>query len=246
MIIPIGHDQAIRRLPWVTIAIIATCTLVQIYASFMAPNERELLRFISDHGDDASAARSFEQMLNRIPMIRFGHRTGSGLGLSLITSTFVHDGWFHLIGNMLFLFLAGSALEDRWGPLRFIAFYVLGGCAATLCFEATYSRPTILVGASGAVSALMGAFLLHFARAQITLWYWIFWRTGTFYMPASLALPIWLVEQIVWGMRDHSAGHVAGVAYAAHIGGFVIGAILVRMFARRAGATGLVGPRATY
>ena len=238
MIIPIGHDRTIRGLPWVTIGIIAVCTLVQLYSSVAAPDADDVRRLVAAlERATPEQVPVLEQQLralfNHIPVIRFGYQTGSGFDYRLITSAFVHQGWFHLIGNMLFLFLAGSALEDRWGRLRFLAFYVAGGAAATLCFDATYrGDTTLLVGASGAIAALMGAFLVNFARTQIILWYWLLFRTGRVHVAAYVALPLWLAEQILWAHLDGAPGG-SGVAYTAHIGGFLFGvvvALIPRLF----------------
>jgi rhomboid family protein len=213
VIIPIGHDHLIRRFPWVTSAIIAVCTLVQLYSTVVAPS-----------------ALDFEyptrKMLEDIPILRFGYWTGSGVNEHLITSQFVHAGWLHLIGNMLFLFVAGTALEDRWGHVRFLVFYLVGGAVAALAFDATYTGDSIpLVGASGAIAALMGAFLVLFSKTNIRLWYWMFMRTGTLMWPAYVALPLWLAMQIVWAKLDDLAG-AKSIAYEAHIGGFLFGVVI--------------------
>jgi membrane associated rhomboid family serine protease len=242
VIVPIGHDQSVRRMPWITIGIIVICTLMQLYSSFGAPSERELLeqaqqietRYapsdeeLTDEqivAQDRAIERDVESLLQRIPQYRFGYKTGSGLSLGLFTSAFVHGGWMHLIGNMLFLWLAGSALEDRYGRLRFTLFYLFGAAAATYAYELTASKdtPHLLVGASGAISACMGAFLVHFRKTQITFWYLLMYRSGTFRWPASLALPLWLAEQVIYAALYGSMGIVSGIAYAAHIGGFAIG-----------------------
>jgi membrane associated rhomboid family serine protease len=240
VIIPIGHDQSIRRMPWVTITIISLCTLVHLYAAFGAPSEaqleRELLELeLRDVGEphdgepptaEEIAAREQEQqaILNKLPAFRWGYMTGSGLSLGLITSAFVHGDWFHLIGNMLFLWLAGSALEDRYGRLRFSLFYLVGAVAATFAYEVTLTgEPRLLIGASGAISACMGAFLVHFRKTQITFWYLIMYRSGTFRWPAWFALPLWLTEQVFYAWLHSSMGAVSGIAYAAHIGGFGAG-----------------------
>jgi membrane associated rhomboid family serine protease len=159
-----------------------------------------------------------------VPIWRFGYRTGEPMGYRVLTSAFVHDGWIHLIGNMLFLWLVGSALEDRWGRAKFVAFYLLGAIAATTCYELTYTGPsTILVGASGAVSAAMGAFLVYFAKTRITLWYFMMMRSGTFQIPAYVALPLWLGDQALLATLDKGSGGATQVAYAAHFGGFGFG-----------------------
>jgi membrane associated rhomboid family serine protease len=235
VIIPIGHDQSIRRWPWVTIGIIVLCTLFQVYSSFLAPSPEDLEKrayaIAAEYtaADEENPARMAElerriiAVANEIPMVRWGYRTGSGFSLNLITSAFVHGGWLHLIGNMLFLWLAGSALEDRYGRFRFALFYLIGAIAATYSYEATAGDGILLVGASGAVSACMGAFLLHFYKTKIRFWYLLMYRTGTFQWPAWFALPLWLAEQFLWVSLDSASGERTGVAYAAHIGGFAVG-----------------------
>ena len=196
-------------MPYVTIGIIAACTLMQVYASFVAPSTGEIMR------DPV--------LLETIPIVRWGYQTGSGLDINLIASAFVHDGWFHLIGNMLFLWLAGSAVEDRWGHVRYAIFYLAGAAASTYVFEALHTGTAVLVGASGAVTATMGAFLVHFSKTEITFWYFWLYRTGTFQLPAWLALPMWLADQVLWAYLTEAHGVATGVAYTAHLGGFGFG-----------------------
>lgn len=229
-------------MPWLTIGIIALCTLIQLYASFIAPSEEEiamqLLQLeamtpenLSPDEDPEAFAQHVKQLeqhaqaiANKLPQLRWGYHTGSGLSLALLTSAFVHAGWFHLIGNMLFLWLAGSALEDRYGRARFAVFYIVGAVLATLAYEVAYRGPgTTLVGASGAISACMGAFLVHFRNTQITFWYLIAYRSGTFRLSAYVALPLWLAEQFLWKILETTMNVVSTVAYEAHIGGFVAG-----------------------
>ncbi len=233
MILPIGHDQLIRRLPWVTISIIAACTLVQLYAQFLAPSTDELRRLLEAHQEQRALA-----LAAQIPWWRLGYHTDAGLGITLVTSAFVHAGWMHLVGNMLFLWLAGSVLEDRWGRAKYLAFYLCGAVVANLAFKAMYhGDATILVGASGAISATMGAFLIYNGAATITFWYWLFMRTGTFTLAAFFALPLWLGEQLLWAYFDQQGRAVSGVAYTAHIGGFAFGfgvAVLASMVFGRA------------
>ncbi|HSD52307.1 MAG TPA: rhomboid family intramembrane serine protease, partial [Candidatus Methylomirabilis sp.] len=147
----------------------------------------------------------------------------------LFTSMFIHGGWFHLIGNMLFLWLAGGALEDRWGRIFFTILYLVSGVVAALTHGVMHSQSMIpLVGASGAIAGLMGAFLVRLATTRIQFFFWIYILRGTFYAPAYVALPLWLLQQFVMA-RSGAAG---GVAVWAHIGGFVFGAavaILIRL-----------------
>jgi membrane associated rhomboid family serine protease len=155
--------------------------------------------------------------------------------ISYVTANFLHGGWMHLIGNMWFLWLAGFVLEDAWGRWLYSAFYLIAGAAA-LQFHA-WSNPGSIIptlGASGAVAALMGAFLVRFPKMKIDMaWVWYFsffrWiRTGnpfrTFRFKASAywLLPLWLAVEIFYGSLF---GSVSSVAHWAHVGGFVFGAL---------------------
>lgn len=153
-----------------------------------------------------------------------------GIG-SMFTSMFAHGGWGHLIGNMLFLYVVGIALEERWGRLAFGAFYVAGGLVAAATFGALHRELTTpLVGASGAIAAAMGAFAALFARERIRFFYWIWFRVGTFGAPAWFVLPLWFAEQL-WASTDEGG---TGVAYSAHAGGFAFG-LAVALGARALG-----------
>jgi len=143
--------------------------------------------------------------------------------LALFTSMFLHGGWMHLLSNMLFLWLAGASLEDRWGRLFYIALYVASGAVAALIHAAMNPQSVIpMVGASGAISGLMGAFLVRLAATRIRFFYWFLIVRGTFLMPAYVALPLWLLQQFAMA-RSGAAGRIA---VWAHIGGFVFGAVV--------------------
>ena len=160
---------------------------------------------------------------------RYGYVPADAHLGALFTSMFMHGGWFHLIGNMLFLWLAGGSLEDRWGRIFFPILYLVSGVVATLTHAGMHPQSMIpLVGASGAIAGLMGAFLVRLATTQIRFFYWIFIFRGTFYMPAYVALPLWLLQQFAMAR----SGPAGGVAVWAHIGGFVFGtavAVLIRL-----------------
>ncbi|MBI4839922.1 MAG: rhomboid family intramembrane serine protease [candidate division NC10 bacterium] len=143
--------------------------------------------------------------------------------LAMFTSMFMHGGWLHLIGNMLFLWLAGGSLEDRWGRVFFPVLYVVSGVAGTLTHAAMHAQSTMpLVGASGAIAGLMGAFLVRQATTRIRFFYWIYFFRGTFHAPAYVALPLWLLQQFAMAR----SGQAGGVAVWAHIGGFGFGALV--------------------
>ena len=150
--------------------------------------------------------------------------------LAYLTSMFMHIGWFHLIGNMWFLWLAGFILEDRWGRVIYPIFYILAGIIASI-FHAMFYPASLApaLGASGAVAALMGGFLVRFPKLKIEmLWYMLIFRIR-FKAPAYWLLPLWLLMEIFYGTLF---GQASGVAHWAHIGGFIFGVLGALVIAR--------------
>jgi len=153
----------------------------------------------------------------------YGYTPAKPSLLALLTSMFLHAGWMHLLSNMLFLWLAGASLEDRWGRLFYLLLYLAGGVVAALIHAAMNPQSAIpMVGASGAISGLMGAFLVRLAATRIRFFYWFLVVRGTFLMPAYVALPLWLLQQFAMA-RSGAAGRIA---VWAHIGGFIFGALV--------------------
>jgi membrane associated rhomboid family serine protease len=146
--------------------------------------------------------------------------------LSVLTAMFLHGGWLHLLGNMLFLYVFGNNVEDRLGRLKYLGFYVLCGYAATYGFS-LFQRDSIepLVGASGAIAGVLGAYIVLFPRAKV-------WSLLTFFfflpvrLPAWLVLGSWFVLQYLY-FRGAGLAAGSGVAYGAHVVGFLVGAALV-------------------
>jgi len=144
--------------------------------------------------------------------------------ITYLTANFLHGGWLHLIGNMWFLWLAGFVLEDAWGRPLYSVFYLIAGAAA-LQFYAWTNAASIVpcVGASGAVAALMGAFVVRFPKMKIEmLWILGFFRTYRFQAAAYWLLPLWALAEVFYGALF---GKMSGVAHWAHVGGFVFGAL---------------------
>ena len=156
--------------------------------------------------------------------------------LSLFTSVFLHGGWLHLLGNMLFLFIFGDNIEDILGHVGFLLFYLACGIAATLSqYMLDPASPVPMVGASGAIAGVMGAYLLLFpkARVDILVFFIVFFRI--FPIPAWIMLGLWFGMQILGSFA--SVGSEGGVAYWAHAGGFIAGLIvIVPIWMRRGGA----------
>jgi len=248
MILPLGDDNRDRRtIPYVTYALLALNVVVfaflqefggnwQFTYSFSAvPEEivtgQDLVTDSRVYSDPVSGTRYRVPGLGPTPVTVY---------LTLITSMFMHGGWAHLLGNLLYLFIFGDNVEDRMGHLRFVVFYLLCGAAAALAHVlATYafggSTTTPMLGASGAISAVLGAYLLLFPRKRVRV---IMLRI-LMRVPAWVAILVWFGFQLVSGMGVLGAGSQAGgVAYAAHVGGFVAGAILVWFFAPRSASRG--------
>ena len=155
--------------------------------------------------------------------------------LTLITSMFMHGGWAHLGGNMLFLWIFGDNVENALGHKRYLIFYLLCGVIASLAhvFFASFLNQSTLVaslGASGAISGVMGGYILLFPRRGVHVWFLF----GIITLPALIVVGLWFVFQVINGMGMLGGEETAGgVAYAAHIGGFLAGLILVKLFHRR-------------
>jgi len=151
--------------------------------------------------------------------------------LTVLTSMFMHGGLLHIGGNMLFLWIFGNNVEDSMGPVKFAAFYLLGGLAATAAH--TLSDPNSVVptlGASGAVAAVLGGYALLYPRARVVTLLFIIIFITVIELPAWLVLFGWAVLQVLSASAEQGVG---GVAYLAHIGGFVFGLAVVKLFASR-------------
>ena len=160
-----------------------------------------------------------------------GHVSGP---LSVLTASFMHGGLLHLGGNMLFLWIFGNNVEDAMGRLTFIVFYLAGAIAAfalQAVVDPTADVPT--VGASGAVAAVLGGYLLLYPRARVVSALFLLFFFTIIELPAVAVLALWFVQQLVFGALDFTTGGQGegGVAYFAHIGGFVFGLLVIRMLA---------------
>ena len=157
------------------------------------------------------------------------HTPAGGLIVPIFTSMFLHGGWLHLLGNMLFLFVFGRSMEDRFGHLRFLLIYLLGGLGGALLhivLNAGSRVPTI--GASGAIAGVLGAYFISYPAARITTLIPILFLFWTVELPAILLLGYWFLIQFFAGFQMQaiqSATH-GGVAWWAHVGGVVIGIVL--------------------
>jgi len=276
MLLPIGSDQTtVRRMPWITLGIMALCVLAYVYTLIAPGSERAIVEaemkaveFFLEHPyleldpqlkgylyyslrqveredrsrpDNEGLVRDEQRILdglaagyygarNRLPFWRWGVVPAAMKPATLATHTFIHAGILHLLGNLFFFYLVGPAVEDVWGRPLFLAFYVLSGVVAALVFAAKYSdlnEP--LIGASGAVAGVMGAFAVRYRDSRITFFYFV-WMIriyqGTFSAPAGLMLGLWALGELAFAMglwAFFSVADLGDVGFLAHVGGFVFG-----------------------
>lgn len=172
--------------------------------------------------------REFWSTYRGSPSYRLGVVPTDVSAVDLLTYQFMHAGWAHLIGNLLLLYLAAPHLEQRWGRPVFVGFYLVAGIVAALFWALRYPELELpLVGASGAIAGLMGAFLICFGTSKIRFFYWFFVVWGTFEAPAWLMLPLWLAMEVILGRSMDVMGQSGGgVAHWAHVWGFIFGMVV--------------------
>jgi membrane associated rhomboid family serine protease len=222
--IPLKDDTPSALKPAVTLSLIAACAVVFLW-------QRSL---------DAAAGRQAVAALGAIPAVLL---TDARLPPELqwiprfatpFSSMFLHGGWMHLLGNMLFLWIYGDNVEGALGHARYLAFYLLCGIAAL--FAQALSNPASpypIIGASGAISGVLGAYLLLFPKSRVLTLVLLPFYVTTLRMPAMVLLLLWFAVQLISDLAVPGGGGGAGVAFRAHIGGFLTGLILVPLFKRR-------------
>ena len=150
--------------------------------------------------------------------------------ITVLTAMFMHASWSHIIGNMIFLWAFGPEIEDAMNPLRYLAFYLVGGLVAMLAqIVVTPSSTVPNLGASGAIAAVMGAFLVTYPRDKIRVLLVIFVFVRVTFIPAALLIGFWFLTQLL-DVGSVATVQAGGVAYLAHVGGFAFGAVTARLF----------------
>ena len=230
---PLSDDNPRNRPPIAVIAIILMNAAVWLLVQGMgAPDQlaKSLCLYGLIPGDLlGQVAPGTRQILSETIVCQLD---GSGNPTSLFSSMFMHGGWFHIIGNMWFLWVFGDNIEDVMGPFRFIAFYVLCGLAAAGAQIATNTASTIpMVGASGAIGGVMGAYAILYPRARVNTLIFLGFYVTTIGVPAVFMLGYWFLLQVLQGLPALGSAQ-GGVAFWAHIGGFLAGLALIYAFAR--------------
>jgi membrane associated rhomboid family serine protease len=221
--IPISDDNPTNTVPFLTVGLVVACVLVFIYEITLGPQAGE--RFVYQFGAIPAAIFGIEPLpvgaINLPPYV------------TLFTSMFLHGGLMHLIGNMLYLWIFGNNIEDSMGHARFILFYLTCGVIAAMS-HAVFDPASVvpMIGASGAISGVLGAYLLLYPRAHVTVLIPLGFFLSRMEIPAGFVLGFWFIFQILSGAASvGSAG--GGVAWFAHIGGFVAGMALIGFFKHR-------------
>jgi membrane associated rhomboid family serine protease len=220
--IPLRDDNPSTIKPAVTIGFVILCVLVFLWQFSLGPVQGERIVYA----------------LGAIPAVLLGHRElPPDLALvppamTMLTSMFMHGGWMHLIGNMLYLWIFGDNVEDSMGHVRFAVFYVLCGLAAVGAQALPEPGSTIpMVGASGAISGVLGAYLLLFPHARVLVAIPFGFILHTTRIPAGLVLALWFGLQLLSNLMTPAGA--GGVAFRAHIGGFIAGMLLIPFFKQR-------------
>lgn len=216
-----------RKKPYIVYIIIAVNIGVFLYQESLS--RFELIKFLYNFG--IVPARITSKKWAQIWQLRTGIELYSPKWISFISHMFVHGGWSHLIGNMWFLFIFGDNLEDNLGHIRFFIFYISSGILASLThFALNINSQLPMVGASGAISAVMGAYYVLFPYSRIVSFVPLFFLPALIAIPAATYLFVWFIFQLLSGLFDSAVN--SGVAYWAHIGGFATG-MLYGFFRRR-------------
>lgn len=151
--------------------------------------------------------------------------------LTLFTAMFLHGGWMHVIGNMWYLWIFGKNVEDKLGHFKFFIFYILSGLAGSLVYIATNPSSQVpMIGASGAIAGVLGAYMIRFPQARVLTLIWFGFFIRIVAIPAVYVLGFWFIIQLLNGLPSIGANITGGVAWFAHIGGFVAGMGLFKVF----------------
>ena len=225
MVIPLGDEPSGSRTPayvvYGLIAVNVLVWLVQLQAGESFTNGWSTVPFEITHGEDLVGTRTVDVGGQSFPVQLYPGPTP--IYLTLLTAMFMHGSWMHLIGNMLYLWIFGDQIEHLLGRGRFILFYLLCGLAASLA-QVLFMPDAIVpsLGASGAIAGVLGAYLVKYPKNRVRV---LFGR-GITSMPAIMVLGLWILLQI-FSQVNTPAAEATGVAYMAHIGGFVAGIALV-------------------
>lgn len=219
---PIHDENPIKIIPWITYIVLGICVSVFLWQFTRNPESQQQIVYA----------------LGVIPSVIFGHNELPAALVwvptyaTVFTSMFLHGGWMHLIGNMLYLWVFGNNVEASMGSVRFVIFYLLCGIGAVLAQGLPDMESQIpMIGASGAISGVLGAYMLLYPKARVLVVLPIFFIIKTFRIPALFVLGVWFLMQLFSTFTN--SGSDGGVAFGAHVGGFIAGMCLIPFFKKR-------------
>jgi membrane associated rhomboid family serine protease len=225
--LPIKDDQPRYSVPYVNYFLIGLNILIFLFQWFQM--------MADPHGADRFA-RTFGEVPSHLAAFLAGSPkyTLPAVVVPFFTSMFLHAGWEHVLGNMWWLFIFGDNVEDYLGHFKYLVFYLLSGLMAMATQVAIYPHSNIpTVGASGAIAGVLGAYFILYPRARVLTWFFVF----VVYLPAWIVLGEWFALQFLAGAATLSVAHVGrdvgGVAVWAHVGGFVAGVVMIKLFPER-------------
>jgi membrane associated rhomboid family serine protease len=222
--LPLKDDQPRYSTPYVNGFLIALNILIFLFEATLRPAELKAL-----FDQFAAVPGNVTAFLTGSPHVHLQQ-----VILPLFTSMFLHEGWEHILGNMWFLYIFGDNVEDYLGHFKYLLFYLLCGLCADAAQIAIYPHSRIgMVGASGAIAGVLGAYFILYPRARVLTWLFVI----VLYLPAWIVLGEWFLLQFYSGAEMLSVTHgrrdVGGVAVWAHVGGFVAGMVMIKLFAER-------------
>jgi len=226
--LPIKDDQPSYSTPFVTWFLIALNLLIYLFQFYLQvtlePRSYEL--FVREFGEVPAHLAAFLGASHKYTLPQ--------VVVPFFTSMFLHGSWMHVIGNMWFLYIFGDNVEDYLGHFKYLGFYLVSGLIAMATQVAIYPQSNVpTVGASGAIAGVLGAYFILYPRARVLTWFFVF----VLYLPAWVVLGEWFVLQFMAGAASLSTAQmgrdVGGVAVWAHVGGFIAGVVMVKLFGER-------------
>lgn len=221
--LPLRDDQPRYSTPWVNYFLIGLNLVIFLFEFTLDPRSLELL--IRQFGVVPSHLALFLSGSHRYPLV--------AVLLPFFTSMFLHGSWMHVIGNMWFLYIFGDNVEDYLGHFKYLVFYLLTGLIAMGTQVLVNPHSTVpTVGASGAIAGVLGAYFILYPKARVLTWFFVF----VLWVPAWIILGYWFALQFLSGtatLLAFQGQNIGGVAFWAHVGGFVSGALLVKLFPER-------------
>ena len=234
MFLPLKDINPTERKPAVTYGLIAANVAVFLYQLSLGAARNTA--FVAAFGAVPYEITHMKDLVGNIPGgLPIEHVAGPHpIWLTLFTSMFMHGGFWHIASNMLFLWIFGNNVEDILGPVKFLLFYVACGLAAAAAHIATAPSSTVpTIGASGAISGVVGAYLIAFPNARVLSLLFLGFFIRLVAVPAFVVIIVWFAIQFISGLASLGAAQTAGIAWFAHIGGFIAGVALIHAMAGR-------------